>query len=246
MTSYTYLLVNLGAVIIPLLFSFHPRLRFWDNIQPFVYANLITSVIFIAWDAAFTGLGVWGFNERYLTGLFVANLPIEEILFFICIPYACVFSFHCFEVLMNKFFSPNLVKGLTVFVCSFSVLGLVLFSDRLYPAFTFLLLAGFLIYLQFVYKPEWLGQFYFTYLVMLIPFFIVNGILTGSGLQEPVVWYNPSEIMNIKMLTIPLEDVFYGMLLIGVNVFLYKYFLTAKTNAEVAGLRPSQYLRSGS
>jgi lycopene cyclase domain-containing protein len=63
-----------------------------------------------------------------------------------------------------------------------------------------------------------MGVFFFSYLVMLIPFFIVNGILTGTGLEEPVVWYKPEEIAGIRMLTIPVEDVFFGMLLILLNV----------------------------
>jgi lycopene cyclase domain-containing protein len=60
----------------------------------------------------------------------------------------------------------------------------------------------------------WLNKFYFSYLVLLIPFTIVNGILTGTGLEEPVVWYNDLENMGFRILTIPFEDVFYGMLLI--------------------------------
>ncbi|WP_435524242.1 lycopene cyclase domain-containing protein [Chryseobacterium indoltheticum] len=52
---------------------------------------LIVAFIFICWDIWFTKIGVWWFNDRYVIGWKILNLPIEEILFlflhsfFLCI-----------------------------------------------------------------------------------------------------------------------------------------------------------------
>ena len=73
-------------------------------------------------------------------------------------------------------------------------------------------------------KSVWLNHLYFSYAILLIPFFIVNGILTGTGLSNPVVWYNENEIIGFRLLTIPIEDVFYGFFLILINVFLFERF----------------------
>jgi lycopene cyclase domain-containing protein len=59
---------------------------------------------------------------------------------------------------------------------------------------------------------------------MLIPFFIVNGILTGTGINEEVVWYNDEENLGIRLLTIPVEDIFYAFSLILLNLLLFKKF----------------------
>jgi len=52
---------------------------------------------------------------------------------------------------------------------------------------------------------------------------VVNGLLTGTGLDKPVVWYNEAEIIGWRIGSIPFEDVFYGMLLILCNVLVYEW-----------------------
>jgi lycopene cyclase domain-containing protein len=84
--------------------------------------------------------------------------------------------------------------------------------------------------LKFRFKITWLPQFLMTYLVLLLPFFIVNGLLTGTGLASPIVWYNNAENMEIRLLTIPLEDVFYGFGLLFLNVFFFEIFKKNEIN----------------
>jgi lycopene cyclase domain-containing protein len=59
---------------------------------------------------------------------------------------------------------------------------------------------------------------------MLIPFFIVNGILTGSFIDEPVVWYNNDENLGIRLFTIPVEDSVYAFTMILTVLVLTDYF----------------------
>lgn len=222
MSKWLYLTLDVGSAFIPFIFSFHPRLRFDKQFRFALPAIAIVALLFISWDFAKTALGVWGFNQRYVTGLYVYNLPVEELLFFICIPFACLFTYHCFRVLrvgesfqrFDKIISVTLIIGLVV------VGGLNFF--KLYTTTTFFSLAVVIAFLQFVFRVNWLGQFYFSFIVLLIPFFIVNGILTGTGIPEQVVWYNDNENLGIRMLTIPVEDTFYGMLLQMMNVALYE------------------------
>jgi len=96
-----------------------------------------------------------------------------------------------------------------------------IFHTNLYTATAFGLLAALVFLAEFILKAGWLSRFYRTYLILLIPFVVVNGLLTGTGLAAPVVWYNPAEIIGLRILSIPVEDIFYGMSLILVNVLIY-------------------------
>ncbi len=211
---YTYLLINLFSISIPFIASFDRRLKFYREWKYFFPGMLLTLAFFIAWDVLYTHWGIWGFNERYLTGIDIINLPLEEWLFFITIPYACVFTYVALKYLVKKDYLGPYQKSISwVLIIVLAVIG-VIHYDHLYTSVTFGLTAIFLLLHLYVFKSAYLGRFYFTWLFILIPFFIVNGILTGSGIEEEVVYYNDAMNMGIRMFTIPVEDSVYGMLLI--------------------------------
>jgi lycopene cyclase domain-containing protein len=222
----TYLLVNFFTVIIPVIFSFHPKLKFYKQWKAFFLSNVAVTAIFVAWDSYFTHLQVWGFNPRYVSAIYFFNLPLEEILFFICIPFACVFTYHCLNIFFNFNWKKNIETGFVIFLSSVLLITGIYQHNKLYPSATFISLSLVLLLLKFVIKIKWLPKLLSVYPLLLIPFFIVNGILTGSGLQEPVVWYNDSENMGVRLFTIPVEDIFYGFELILLNIFFYEYFVS--------------------
>lgn len=217
--SYLYLLLNVSSISVPFLASFHPRLKFYKKWNHLFVAMLIINFIFISWDIWFTKIGVWGFNPDYLIGFNILNLPIEEWLFFICIPYACVFMHYAIIELQPTFCLPTKI---TFIVSAFLLIGFVLIAilnyNKLYTVFNYGL-AFIVLILVNKFHAKLLCKFYVTFSFMLIPFFIINGILTGTGIAEEVVWYNDSENLGIKILTIPFEDITYAFTLILATIF---------------------------
>jgi lycopene cyclase domain-containing protein len=218
-TKYTYLLVDFFCFIFPFVLSFHPKAKFYKQLKYFVWPYLLTASFFIVWDILFTHLHVWSFNPSYILGIYFFNLPIEELLFFICIPYACVFTYHLVKLFLDvsKYNKQTLFLSLVLvlFLLGIAVLNI----HKLYTSVTFILMAICLSWLAFK-RVIFLANFYLTYLFILIPFFISNGILTGSFINEPVVIYNDVQNLGVRMFTIPFEDTFYGMLLMLLNVAL--------------------------
>lgn len=223
---YTYLLINLCSVVVPFFCSFEHRIAFYKSWKAILPALLLPAIGFLVWDSLFTHLGVWGFNPQYITGLSLFNLPLEEVLFFFAVPYASLFTYVVLNHFVKRDMFSKLAKPLGLGLLAVLVVTAVLHSDKLYTFWTASLAAVFLATHLFVLKRHYWSRLLFAYVVVLIPFFIVNGLLTGTGLEEPVVWYNNQENLGIRMLTIPIEDAIYGFLLIGLNITLYETFRT--------------------
>lgn len=220
--KFLYLWIDILSIAFPLAFSFYSKAPFYKKWKYLWVSTLIPASIFIFWDECFTQMGVWGFNPRYLSGVYIGSLPIEEIMFFICIPYACLFTYHALGYLIEKdYFQAYQNKITYVLVAALLLIG-GYHIDKWYTGLTFLSTAAFLITLTLLVKPTYLSRFYFAYIFILIPFFIVNGILTGSWIDGEVVWYNNQENLGIRMGTIPIEDTFYGMLMLVMNVAIFE------------------------
>jgi len=74
-----------------------------------------------------------------------------------------------------------------------------------------------------------LRRFYLAFIIILIPFFIVTGVLTGTGLDKPVVWYDNNENLGVRLGTIPVEDIGYAFSLLFSSVLLIEFFKEDKT-----------------
>jgi len=231
--NYLYAIVDFLTIIFPLVLSFLPINPVYKKWKAIVPALVLPGVLFLIWDAWFTSLGVWGFNERYVIGVYLYNLPLEEVLFFVCVPGACIFTYEAINYFFKKEIWEPYQKIISLALCTLCIILIFTQYDKAYPALTFTGLLVALIFVQWIWKPTFLGRFYLAYAFIVFPFLLVNGILTGTGLDEPIVWYNNDENLGVRIGTIPVEDIFYGMLLVLLNISLFEFFQkkSVKTNS---------------
>jgi lycopene cyclase domain-containing protein len=216
--NYLYLILNISVFIVPFAFSFYPKANFSKKWKFVIPGILITGVFFIVWDELFTRMGIWGFNPHYLSGIYISSLPLEEILFFFCIPYASIFTYFALTYLVETdYFLPYHELISNVVILLLLIVG-IYNIDKSYTGVTFVLTGLFLSYQLLKLRTRYMGRFYFAFVFILIPFFIINGILTGSFIQEPVVHYNDNENLGLRVGTIPIEDVVYGMLMVLMSI----------------------------
>lgn len=219
-----YLILNIASFIVPFVYSFEKKMRFIQWWKSVFLSIFIVGIFFIAWDIIFTRQGVWGFNPDYHIGLNLAGLPIEEILFFICIPYASIFMHYAFiHFFENIKLSDKLTKYISNGLLFFAILVLIYAFPKKYTT------VNFIIFILLMAFSLWkntaiLSRFFITFLIILFPFFMVNGILTGSFIENEVVWYNNDENLNIRLFTIPVEDAVYAFNMLYPSLLLIEFF----------------------
>lgn len=225
-----YLYLNIGAIALPLILSFDRKVAFYKEWKYLFPAIFIMAMVFLAKDALFTHAGVWGFNDAYLLGQRFLGLPLEEWLFFFTVPYSCVFIYACLKAYLKNDPLERFHRPILWILVGFLLLGAAFYYNRLYPVIIFSLTA-FLLVFFLLRKPKWLSIFLLSYLISLIPFLLLNGVLTGSFIENEVVSYNSAHIMNIRIFTIPFEDTIYNLMMLLSTVGIYEWFRRKKTNS---------------
>ena len=99
MSLYTIILI--GSISIPFLLSFDKKLQFYKQWKYLLPSIIIIALFYIVGDIYFTKLKIWGFNQKYLSSIFIFRLPkvpftkqylktIVYLLFYNCISYSFV------------------------------------------------------------------------------------------------------------------------------------------------------------
>jgi lycopene cyclase domain-containing protein len=223
-----YLWIDLAVIAVPLVLSFDKRVAFYKTWRYFFPGLAVAAAIFLAWDVWFTDMGIWGFNDRYLVGIRFLGLPLEEWLFFLVVPYACIFLYETLRAYTDWNPSPSWLPRLNQFAGGFLAALAFVWRDQWYTTTAFALAAVLLAYHGFR-KTPWMGRFWIWYAGILVPFLLTNGILTGTGLEEPIVWYNDAENLGLRIGTIPVEDSIYGMGLLLLTLTGMEHLRSART-----------------
>lgn len=216
-----YFKVLLFSFIIPFIFSFHQKIKFYKFFKQIAASLSLIGLFFIIWDIYFTKIGVWGFDKKHHSSIMLSNLPLEEVLFFFVIPFVCVFTY--FVLSEKKVLNLNINTTFLKLICILLIVLAVLFFKNAYTISVLILTILILLYIIY-YRPDWIGYFFSMYLIIhAFPFLLVNGVLTGYITDLPPVWYDSNNIIGVRLGTIPVEDFLYSFILLFLNTSLFEY-----------------------
>ena len=223
-TRWLYLCLHIFSFVPVFLLSFDKRVHYYTSWKKLFPAIILVAIPFILWDVIFTEWRVWGFNEAYHQVFTIFGLPIEELLFFLTIPFSSIFIYQC----LQYYFPRDILKSADKFI-SLGLGGLLIIIglfcwDKIYTSTTFLLTGGFMMVHYLSFENTYRTKFYLSYLITWLPFLIVDGVLTGGYSDQPVVIYHPEEFLNLRITSVPFEDSIYGLLLLMLNISLFAHF----------------------
>jgi lycopene cyclase domain-containing protein len=214
--AYEYLLFNLLVLSGPVAFSFDQRVRFFAHWRRAGLAVVTVAPFFLAWDILVTGRH-WWFNPRYTAGPVLIGLPLGEWLFFLSVPFACLFIWQIFTQ-----HNPNPVPRsrrivAAVIAAAVLVAGVAFAAGKEYTALA-LFVFGLAVYLGNVHRI-FDRSFLFYFLIIIFGLILLcNGYLTA----RPVVLYDNLYITGRWIYTIPIEDFVYGYALVFLTVAVYE------------------------
>ena len=218
--ALNYITLDFLILIFPLLLSFKWKFKYYKYYKPLFASITIVGLAYIIWDAIVTFRGDWWFNKEYLIGFEIAGLPIEEILFFIVVPYSCIFIYENFiyfikdkEIFYNKYFYY-------IISILFLIAGLIFYHQD-YTILSLLSCALFFFVANKFYPSILKSRLFWFYIILsFVAFMIFNYLLTSTI----IVFYNPEAIWGIRITTIPLEDFFYNFSMLSFYLMFYLYF----------------------
>lgn len=218
MVDLTYYLFNL-AIIGPvawLCWRFDIKLH--RDYKALGAVFLVISMPFIVWDSWAASEGHWLFSERYITSPRVFSLPIEEILFFITVPFAMMYVWRA--ILKHyrpvRVFSPSITAAMIAAIGLISLLLGLVYWDRGYTR-SVMLASALTSILLIVSKLYVLRQFWLFQAFHLALFALSNTFLTAL----PVISYGKDSIIGQRIGTIPVEDFFFSYALISLTLIIY-------------------------
>ena len=210
------------TIIGPFALSFDKKVHFYTFFKPLFKSILPIAFIFLVWDVNFTHQKIWGFTPKYLAKIYLYNLPIEEVLFFFLVPYACIFIY---EVILAYLPTLKLDRFSNYFNSTLLFIGTYLLINGFgnwYTMSACTIGCSLILYFGIIKRKSWYSYFTLSFLIALVPFIIVNGILTGAITEQPIVWYSNEHIVGLRIITIPIEDIYYNLCLLLPIVWIYE------------------------
>lgn len=228
----TYFLVLAVCLILTIPLEFVFGLNVIRKPSYFLKAVWLPATVYIVWDIFATANSHWAFTDKHVSNIKLLDLPIEEYLFFLVIPLCSVLTYEA----VKKVF-PSLsfhTKYFYFFLCAYLILGIAIQTiwslqtetaqpDRISPYYTLITVLAVALFsyywLRKNYHKEHLSYMLLSLAICLVFMVFINGFLTK--LTDPVVTYS-ANIGPRLFIDIPVEDFFYGSVLILWTLCRYK------------------------
>lgn len=219
--DWLYSAFNVGVAGGPLLALRLTGRSFAPLWGPLLRAYAAVSLPWVVLDAVAHGRGWWSYNADFILGPRLLGLPVEEILFFITVPFACMVVYlfvgqWCRDrPMLSRQTARYILAGIGAAALLLGVFGLgherTLADVGLLGVTLAVLWSSAII----VSPAFWLWNG-----AVLVLFMLFNSILTAA----PIVQYDAQFMTALRIGSIPIEDVLYNFSLLNLFLLIFVHF----------------------
>jgi len=215
---FAYLTSDLIILIIALLFSFNKKIKFYENFFAYLFSVSIVSTSYLIWEILSVNRGDLSFSATQTTKFYIFKLPIEELLFFLIVPYVVILIYEVANSYRQEKII-NFTKNHSFLVAiAFFLLAFIFIKHN----FTFvnLLLISLVFYLNTIFKYQILNKsnIWFTNSIIFIPLII----FFYFKVSLPMIFINPMTVIGLKVIKIPIEYFFYSFSMVSLWIICYE------------------------
>jgi len=216
----SFLFIDILILLAPILVSFFIKMQFYRKWKFAIIGIGFASLLFVIWDMFFTRLGVWTYNPEQNVGLYVYNLPFEDVLFYLVIAYTSLYIYECLRVFFPEIVHPKLGKlfgWLIVTICSITLFN---HYDQIFTSVTALLLIVTYLNHLWVTRGDYLWHLFLAWIITTIPMMLIYGFLTGI----PILIFENEYILGYRLGPIPIELFFQNLLFLTWMIWIYERY----------------------
>ena len=218
--TFTILFFALSILLLPLVFHLHKRIFIVNKLKFTVGASLVAAMLMSTIYLVLTKFNVIAYHSENSNDLYFGGVPLTQ--YFLHFTFS--FSIIATYIYLNLFFPKNDLQKYSLAISHF-LLGLCIAFlffgyTKLFTLITFSTLFLFLFAVEYMSKLRFMYKTYRTFLIMLIPGFVIYSILIAEGILK----IHQEETVGINLLKVPLEQCFVVLLNTIVAVNMFEFF----------------------
>ncbi|QIK65996.1 lycopene cyclase domain-containing protein [Nocardioides sp. HDW12B] len=90
---WQYLALMAGCLAVTLPLELFPGVRVYRRLRTLALVLLPVVAVFVVWDLVGIARDHWSYNPRFVTGIELGPMPLEELVFFVVIPICTVLTY---------------------------------------------------------------------------------------------------------------------------------------------------------
>lgn len=207
------------AIFVPVaLISFLTPFSKFRRYKPLLISISVVAPIYILWDQLAVVFGTWSFDSAHVTGVYFFHLPVEEVSFFLVVPFSTMLIYEAIKRYIRGRFMPGKVTIIASIFASLLIILGVLNLSRSYTSVASFFAAGSIVTGLGIDRQLMVKKSLWLYMaISYVPFIFFDHLMVTL----PVFTYGKGAIIGLRIANIPVEEFEYVFSLLMFYVIFY-------------------------